>query len=90
VPTKLFERVKRGRRVRDGTCFSDFRRILAFQLLAAQLRVEVREKFASEIAWMTAERTRRDQPRGKGILGGSVRPAMKASGKRIWVDLFRG
>ncbi len=39
---------------------------------------------------LTAERTRRDQPRGKGILGGSVRPAMKASGKRIWVDLFRG
>ena len=29
---------------------------------------------AREIAWMTAERTRRDQPLGKGILGsGSAR-----------------
>ncbi len=68
--------------------FSAFSRILAFQLLAAQLRVEVREKFASEIAWMTAERTRRDQPLGRGILGGSVRPAMKASGKGIYVNPF--
>ena len=60
------------------------------QLLAAQLRVEVKEKFAREIAWMTAERTRRDQPLGKGILGGGGEPAMKASEKGIWVDLFRG
>jgi hypothetical protein len=38
--------------------FSALSRTRAFQLLTAQLRVEVKEKCASEIAWITAERTR--------------------------------
>ncbi len=37
---------------------------------------------------MTADLTRRGQPRGKGILGGGVEPAMKASGEGIYVSPF--
>jgi hypothetical protein len=53
----------------------------AFQLLAAQLRVEVTEKWAREMAWITADRTRLGQPLGRGILGGGGELAMGASGK---------
>ena len=42
--------------------FSALSRTRVFQLFAAQPRVAVKEKCAREIAWMTAERTRRDQP----------------------------
>ncbi len=52
------------------------------------LRVEVKEKCAREMAWMTADLTRRGQPRGKGILGGGRQSAMKASEKRIYVNSF--
>ena len=37
---------------------------------------------------MTADLTRRGQPRGKGILGGGVEPAMRTSGKGIFVSAF--
>ena len=39
---------------------------------------------------MTADRTRRGQPLGKGILGRRVVPSMKASGEGIEGDPFRG
>jgi hypothetical protein len=35
------------------------------------------------MAWMTADLTRRGQPRGKGILGRGATPAKKASRKGI-------
>ena len=63
--------------------FSALSRTRAFQLLTAQLRVEVKEKWAKEMAWITAERTRLGQPLGRGILGGGGEPAMSASGKGI-------
>ena len=37
---------------------------------------------------MTADLTRRGQPRDKGIRGGGVEPAMKASGKGIYASPF--
>ena len=68
--------------------FSALSRMRAFQLLAAQLRVAVKEKCARQMAWMTADLTRRGQPRGKGILGGGGQPAMKASKKGIYMSPF--
>jgi hypothetical protein len=56
--------------------------------LTAQLRVEVKEKCANEMAWITAERTQRDQPLGRGILGGGGEPAMKFSGIGIYENPF--
>ena len=60
----------------------------AFQELAAQLRVEIKEKCASEMAWMPADRTCRGQPRGKGIMGGGAEPAMKTSRQEISLNPF--
>jgi hypothetical protein len=55
----------------------------SFQLLAAQLRVKVREKWAREIACRTPERTRLGHCFGRGILGRERSPSIEASQKEI-------
>lgn len=57
--------------------FSTLRRILAFQLLAAQLRVEVSAIRAMEIVWMMADRTCLGQPLGSVMSSGGMELAME-------------
>ena len=65
-------------RSRSFSCVS---RILAFQLLAAQLLVNVREKWAREIAWSTEDLTCFGQPLGSASraawCGSSIGPSVR-------------
>ncbi len=59
--------------------FSSWRRILAFQLLAAWPRAAVREKRAKEMAWIAPDRTRRDQFLGRRTQDRSSVTGIRAS-----------
>jgi hypothetical protein len=52
------------------------------QVLAATLRAKVREKCASEMTWMTADRMRWGQPLGRGMLSTRSERSIKASRKK--------
>jgi len=68
-------------KMRDRVFWVPLRRILALMLLAATLRAKVREKWANEITWMTAERIRFGQPLDKGSLRSAGMACRKASGR---------
>ena len=57
---------------------SAFSRILALMLLAATLRANVTEKWANEIAWITLDRMRLGQPRGRRMLSARSETSINA------------